>query len=149
MSLSPGDAIPGSFFDALDPLVEAQAWSPTVGGWTPGNAVMNARYLQLGKLVYFSLSWTLGTTTSTSASGLSFTAPVAAASSDGLCAGAVVFFDGSTRYIGGGIQILGGNFLPLAVANTSTLTVAAVINTRPFSWGNGDEIRMSGVYEAA
>lgn len=56
------------------------SWVPTLGGATLGNGVVEARYIQIGKLVYCRFRFTLGTTSAITGD-MSITLPVTAIAS--------------------------------------------------------------------
>ena len=141
--------------DEIDTSVGAglkawQTWAPTLSnGWANGNGTWSAQYAKLGKLVFVSGIFTLGTTT-TKGTGCNVSLPVAART-------------GSMIYAFKGILSAAGTSYELTVAGATTttmsllaqntagtyLTRATVTSTVPATWVTGDEIRFIGFYEAA
>jgi hypothetical protein len=125
-------------------------WAPVLGGgFSNGNGIWDvARYAQIGKTIHFTGEFTSGTTT-TYGTTLSVSLPVAATSR------------GATTMIG--IARRGGTRHPLFASNhTSSLvnfnamnaaatyvSLTGISATIPFTWTTGDEIYISGTYEAA
>lgn len=129
-------------------------WAPTWTGFTVGNAVVDARYIKVGRSVWYAVRVTLGTT-SAMGSSPTFTLPVALAAR---------YSTAVPEAIGGGIIRDTGtaNFqLVVAVSSLTTgalstwnvagtyATANALTATVPMAWTNGDEFGFSGFYEAA
>lgn len=122
------------------------AFTPTLTGWTLGNGSFSgSAYRQVGKGVDFRIKLLLGSTTVVSA-GPVFTLPATAISIRSVVA-TVLFFDTSA----GAAGWLGG----WAFAESTTLirvrtdASATPSTTVPFTWAAGDEIVITGTYEAA
>lgn len=124
------------------------SYSPTLTNITIGNGTIVGSYMQVGKLVSFRWTLTLGSTTVFTGS-IAVSIPVTAL--DAGWAGAAFLFDSSTA----------ANRMP-GVLNGSTTannvhsgpinggTGAGIVNaTSPFTWATGDVIKGSGTYEAA
>jgi hypothetical protein len=131
----------------------ASAWSsytPTWTNFTVAASTVDAKYIQIGKIVHFKIKLTLAGGNVPSGS-VSVSLPVTAIS------------HGTTPYfnIGQGSANDGGAVVyPLAPCLTSTTTAAVfamdasavyafVAATVPFTWANGDILMLSGTYEAA
>ncbi|MFC7909074.1 hypothetical protein [Streptomyces nigra] len=143
-------------------------WSTSTGANTPslGNATVTARYAVAGTLVSFRLEIAFGATTNFGGGGASdnwrFSLPVAAAASQ-LIAGIGEAQDTAT----GGTPSSARVPLRVRLENTSTLsletmggstgaaggyaaTSAGLIDAvTPWTWANGDMLRVHGQYEAA
>jgi hypothetical protein len=129
-------------------------WTPTWTNLTIGNAGQTARYVQIGKAVFFWLKLELGSTTSITGEPR-FTYPISASNSDSGSAAQIQF-----SYVDTGVQFYSGQSHPatntqttarLNVSNTSGsyLTPTSVNTTVPFTWGSGDVIWIQGSYEVA
>ena len=129
-------------------------WTPTWTNLTVGNGGQTARYVQLGKAVFFWLKLEFGSTTSITGEPR-FTYPISASNSDSGSAAQIQF-----SYVDTGVQFYSGQSHPgtntqttarLNVSNTSGsyLTPTSVNTTVPFTWGSGDVIWIQGSYEVA
>ena len=130
------------------------AWTPTWTNVTVGNGTVTAKYLQIGKMVWFRLSFVLGST-SAIAGTASFTLPVTSVSHAGTAStqpiGKVMLVDTGTN------QLLG----TLTWASTTTARISwddvdasnvirtAISATVPFTWAATDEINCEGFFESA
>jgi len=145
-------------FEASDgtnyvPLVSIGAWktwAPVLsGGFSNGNGVWDAKYIQIGKTVHFKAFFTAGTT-STFGAGLTLSFPIAARV--GTTANLVTgyFAKGTARHpftvitstttgMTLGAQTAGGTYV-------QTTNMTAII---PFTWASGSTIQIAGTYEAA
>jgi hypothetical protein len=136
------------------PMNAWEAWTPTLTNLTLGNGAVVARYVRIGRTIDFYFRFTLG---STSAVGTNpfFTLPV---TTSGLYAVGNSDQLGMTTLVDTGAANFSG---PCLWTNTTTaiiqywnaggttLTVASITPTVPFTWTNGDRLIASGRYEAA
>lgn len=127
------------------------AWASYTPTWTAasvnptlGNGSITGNYMSAGKLTFYRIKVTFGSTTAAGTGAYSFGLPTAAIELRMPC-GAVTAFDnsGSTTDTGQ-VSVIGSN------------TVAAYNNagsrfspTVPYTWANGDTIIIAGSYEAA
>lgn len=133
------DAVGGAWAD----------WSPTWTNVTVGNGTVAAKYAKAGRLVVFSLVFTLGSTSSISGT-IGFSPP-----SD-LRATLIGNFDvgledsGTALYIGYG-RANATNRIDLGSLNAAGtyLRDGATSGTVPFTWGTNDRVMVNGTYEAA
>jgi hypothetical protein len=134
------------------PVISPGAWTlytPTFTGLTLGNGTLVAKYTIVGKTMFFSVSFTLG---STSAVGTApeFSFPSGITSST-LNNGPVGI--GTTNSIAGTrypfwVYISGGLFAPRVLNAAGTyLTHAAISSTVPFTWTTGNAFILSGQTE--
>lgn len=118
------------------------SYTPTLGGWTGGNGTLSGAYMQAGKLVHFRAKLVVGSTTTVSGNP-TLTLPVTAT--------AARCFAGS----GAAYDVSGTAHAGLDCMNNSTTTVTfrdgsnSLSSTVPFTWATGDELYVSGTYEAA
>ena len=139
--------------------IESTAWTaytPTItadaGGFALNNGTLTGRYKQIGKTVFFSLKFLFGSTTSAGTGHWNFSLPVNAYDSNFTFSAAIL--DNTVAWYGG---IGNGNYtgstssFAVIIPGTSaaTTTWATVGNGGPFSWGTGDNITITGSYEAA
>ena len=123
----------------------------TITGFTTGNGTVAARYRQLGKTVFFSIIFTLGSTSAVTGS-LVIQFPVQAnTANNGTIVGRARFQDNGVAEFAGIILQSGTNFMTVQVENVSA-TYNNFVNTSstiPFTWGSTDIIQIMGTYEAA
>lgn len=130
-----------------------QSWTPSWTNLTIGNATVDAKYVQIGKMVVFRLKMTWGSTTSATGSGVRFSVPVtmnsAYADNDIFCTGTMLD-TGVAAYLGGARW--GTSTTLDALCYTAGGTYVGhgnVTSTAPFTWANGDKLFVAGAYEAA
>lgn len=132
------------------------AWAsyvPTWTGVTIGNAVVTAKYIQIGKKVTVRVAAVLGTTSSVTGM-ISLSLPVTAAAYTGTVTipplGISVYWNG-TSAMTGQVQLESTSLARLYVFNAagtySTLTNLGA--TIPFTWASTNEIQLTFTYEAA
>lgn len=144
--------IAGTAITAADLSLGAWAtYTPTLsGGWANGNGTWDALYTQIGKTVHWTAIFTLGTTT-TKGSTMLVSLPVTGRGTQ--YAHHVVGFlatGGTTRYIAAILPNSTTNIeVGTSVASATHTTFNAMTATTPFTWATGDQIRLSGTYEAA
>lgn len=131
-----------------------QAYTPTWGstGTAPaiGNGTLSGRFVQIGKLIVFTIHWAAGSTTTFGTGQYTFTFPVTSATAPGGVVARVYSFDSSA-----------GNFnMANALHSISTVfniqypltwpsgAQTSYTNTTPFTWATSDTIDISGSYEA-
>ena len=154
-----GDRADAAILYATKTNFPADAWTvytPTVtadgGGFSLGNGTLSGRYKQLGKTVHFYAKFTFGSTTSPGAGHWNFSLPVTAYNSNFTFSAAIL--DNGNAWYGG---IGNGNYTGLTSSfaviipgtSASVTTWATVGNGGPFIWTTGDNITISGSYEAA
>lgn len=138
-----------AWIDIVD-LGAWRSWAPVLSnGFANGNGVWSgARYIQIGKTVHFKASFVSGTTT-TYGSGMRVSLPITAVASEvGQFSGYVQ--RSTTRY-----PILpldfSSTYMTLMASNAAGTytTQVAMSSTIPHTWATGDQISISGSYEAA
>lgn len=128
---------------------ETGAWTsytPVLSGFSLGSGTATGSYVQIGKTVFFTASFTLGSgfsAASTPATSLPVTAKI------GTGGVATVLFNdaGSNTYVGAA-NTFGTTTLQGFILGSSG-AFAAPSSTTPFTWASGDTILFSGTYEAA
>lgn len=131
------------------------AYTPTLTGWTQGNGTIVGRYMRINSIVFFQISFSLGSTS---------TAPAATEPVFGMppvpvktgwafymrstCRSAL--FDATGGSFDGAVYTSGTNnefIRPMVVSTGSTYGGNAVIDgTIPFGWAVNDLIIISGWY---
>lgn len=129
-----------------------QSWTPTWTGLTVGNATVSAKYVQVGKTVNFRLTVTFGTTTSIASGNTRFSFPVTASSDYMQYAiiGTGTANDSSTTYYF--LYPAWFSTTECVLENMNGATAPVLNNTdtdEPFTWATGDQIAVTGTYEAA
>jgi len=128
------------------------SWTPTATNFNTGTATLNyAQYKQIGKTVFFRVSYTL-TGAAVTGSAPTFTLPVTSVSYTTFSivggstlrdTGVSIYFGStvieSTTTFGAYTNAIGGSFISPSVVSA----------TSPFIWGNTDVLIMNGVYQAA
>ena len=155
-----GDGIifPKSLQSGTGSTWSLSSWTPTItlnGGGSNGNATITGKYIQMGKFVFFTLKYVIGSTTSFAGlTNFYSSLPVTASST---------FADTATGNWCSGIAIVSGAAYSLgALTNSSTqinivaqnatgsyITATSITATIPAGWSNGDNLFISGRYEAA
>ena len=132
-----------------------QSWTPTLTNLS-GGTLNYAKYIQIGKTVFFRFKYTLAG--AGVAGAVSITLPVTAISQNGTDGDStepladVNYRDmGTATYGGGGTLLVSQTTLNLFVwsASGSYTARANLSSTVPFNWASGDIIMATGVYEAA
>ena len=129
-------------------------WTPTWTNLTVGNATQTAVYSQVGKIVFFRIFLTLGSTSSVGTSP-QFTLPVTASTtaySSGLAnIGTVNLRDTGTGSFQGNVAFNSSTSAVLFAHNVSGTRIvnSDVTSTVPFTWTSTDVIVCNGIYEAA
>jgi hypothetical protein len=122
-------------------------YTPTDTNITVGNGSRSARFTQIGKTVHFRWALQFGSTTALPASSASIGLPVEVAAAGITQEALATYLDnGSRTYIGRATMAAGGTSGVLIHTESGTGNVGT---TAPFTWTNGDNIRVSGTYEAA
>jgi len=126
------------------------SWAPVLSnGFSNGNGVWSsARYTQIGKTVHFKASFVTGTTSSYG-SGMRVSLPINAVASE------VSQFSGyvqrsTTRYPILPLDMT-STYITLMASNAAGTytTQVSMSSTVPHTWATGDQISISGSYEAA
>jgi hypothetical protein len=122
-------------------------WTPTINNLTQGNGTLTARYIQVGKVVNFFISFTFGSTSSMTGA-MNFSLPVSSSQN-------IFTIYGIADDVGNvGYPLFAqveSNTAYVRAINTSGTYASAtnVSATIPFTWGNTDRFNFSGSYEVA
>lgn len=129
-------------------------WSPTWTNLTVGNGTTLYKYIQIGKTVHFRILVTFGSTSSI-AGTVSFTPPVTIRTDYNLrqAIGITSFedagtasFTGVTRISDAGTTLLQAG---IATAGGTYTGYSNLSSTIPMTWTTGDQLMITGTYEAA
>ncbi len=121
------------------------AWTSTSTQPSLGNGSISGKYIKFGKLIYFTVGLTLGSTTTVGTGIWLFSVPVPIHNE-------VAIFPGSTSYVD---TSAGGTYYgPLLIKNTSTTVFPTIAgspistpsSTVPFTWASTDVLRISAMY---
>jgi hypothetical protein len=128
-------------------------WTSFTPAWTAftlGNGTVNfAEYLQIGKIVFFRLKVTLGSTSSVSG-GFGVTAPVAASEANSNFNGTATIIDSGTNAFRGITQFFDGVFYLSYLAVSGTNIAAPQVGaTAPMTWTTSDNFSIFSWYKAA
>jgi hypothetical protein len=126
-------------------------FTPTLANVTIGNGTTVARYVEIGKTVFFYVNFTLGSTSAvTGRIRLDYPIAVknlAAAEAANLD---VTFYEDGIGPVFGGTITAGSttNFEACALNTAGTYgTISVTSSSVPFTWGTADQILLSGFYE--
>lgn len=135
-------------YTAFTPTWTASGTAPSLG-----NGILSGRYIQIGKLVHYTMYFQAGTTTTFGTSVWNFTLPVTgnALIPASTPIGVTYALDSSASAV---------SFAPLIFATTTKVNIQAPItwptgtqniytNLVPWTWANLDTLWATGTYEAA
>lgn len=141
------------FYSFLGDNLVWQDWTPSYTNITVSNGSVTAKYIQIGKTVFFTWQLTCGSTTSIS-NAMTITLPVTASTTfstrSDTAIGTVAIRDSGTASYGG--------VLILAISSTAmnpkffradSSTSAELTTTFPITEATGDTFVCTGMYEAA
>lgn len=123
-------------------------WSPTYSGVTVGNGTTEAYYRKYGKTVTVAYGFTLGSTSAITGD-IQISLPSSSASAPGEQALNVFFNDFAVSSYPG-VAIINASTMYVRAINASGTyaALATASSTIPFTWGTGDQIRVTGTYLA-
>ena len=142
---------------ALDTKVTTPVWTnytPTISPWTLGNGSALGRYIQIGKLVVFSVRIQFGSSSVFTAANpvisIPFPVSTTVAGSDNRTLVNVSYADWTGGQYTGRGQLNGSTCTPLVtVVGSGYISDANISSTVPMAWAISDSIWVSGSYEAA
>lgn len=123
------------------------SYTPTISGWSEGDATVVGEYAELGKLVFVKFTFTHGTTTTT-ASPLSVTLPVTAAAAGWAGMNAVLTDNGSGD-APALVELTSTTNFTVRPLSSVTAIDTAVEDGTPWTWAQNDVVTASFMYEAA
>lgn len=127
------------------------SWTASTTNPTIGNGSLTGAYLQAGKLIAFRARVLFGTTTTAGSGNYSLSLPVAARSSHRWSFNGIVFDASGPSLLPILTGDLGGSSVALLCHGTTagSFTRNLQHNVPISAWAAGDEITLSGIYEAA
>ena len=128
-------------FDAYSTYVPT--WTATGTAPSLGNGTLAGRYMQIGKLVFVTIEFTAGSSTTFGTGGWRFTAPVTPRTSSKAIGEIRAIDTGVSEYPG--FVVMEATLLRLMF---STAVPEATVSA-PFAWANTDQFHLSATYEAA
>jgi hypothetical protein len=129
------------------------SWSASGTAPSLGNGTVAGRFVQVGNLVHFYMTFTAGSTSTFGTGAFRFSLPVAA--STGLGANipiGIAYGNDNSAGVNSIAMVLVENSTTLSIHGTATWPTggdASFGQTTPWTWATGDTIRLSGTYEAA
>lgn len=125
-------------------------WTCTLGGtgWAVGNGTISTGYTQVGKSVWFNVTFTTGSTTSYGTGSLTLSLPVTPKSTHMAVAR---YFDTSAgaTYGAEALILTNGTAVPIVTPATAGGSSRGITGTVPVTGATGDSITVTGWYEAA
>lgn len=135
------------------------AWTPSLTNiaiGTGGSALLTAKYVQIGKLVFCRVTIILGTSGASVSGAIALSLPVTAITYPGSTVGVAplgtaAFLDAATASYSGAVAWNSTTTVTLQPFDTSGTYSKKVVTsaTIPFAFGAGDEVHAEFVYEAA
>jgi len=128
------------------------SYTPTWTNLTVGNGTLTAKYAQDNKVVVATIELVFGSTTSITSNNPRFTLPVTSVSAS---AAVNRFFgtygDANNTFYPASVEFFSTTAANLQVfkADGTYVSNAALTTTAPFTWGTGDYIYVTTIYEAA
>lgn len=141
-----------SLFSAVNssclPVVTAYTptWGNTGTANTLGNGTISGNYIQIGKLVFFDMTLTWGSTTASGNGTWTFTAPVAGTTLFGF---SIVMSDSGVYYNGGVLGSSSTVYQAEAISSGTPTQFTGVTATVPFTWATSDFLYTRGWYFAS
>ena len=123
------------------------AWTATTTNPTIGNGTITGAWMSVGKLVHFRAKIVFGSTTTAGSGAYLFSLPATMSGGYGTNAsiGVGSTFDTSAP----ALQVWNVRRSSSTTVVLTQTTGTNVTNSGPFTWATGDEIELSGTYEAA
>ena len=138
-----------TWHDAL--LALSDVWSSYVPTWTGGspvigNGTLAGAYVQVGKFIVFRINMVAGSTTTFGSGAWTLGLPVASNVATGQAIGKASLNDSSVTTNRSGRTAWTNGVSSIALADESTTRVGSAT---PFTWANGDQFTVTGIYEAS
>lgn len=149
-NISSGAAIAGSKIGATYTDYSASlSWTTTGSAPGLGNALVVARYTQVGKIVHYYGLVTFGSTSTFGSGGWSFSLPVNSHMASARGFGITEFFHNGTGAQAMGWVDISSTALSPAFSTTYLGTGANFTATTPWTWATSDFVSWNVTYEAA
>lgn len=120
-------------------------WAAATTNPTLGNGTLSGKYAQVGKLVFFRIELSMGSTTTYGSGNYAFSLPVTPATYVEGVIGNALLFDSSApaRTLAMGRHNGSGSI------NLVRTEVGTIVTATTYAWATNDKISISGTYEAA
>lgn len=128
------------------------SFTPTFANLTQGNGTLVARERKIGRMVFFYVGFTFGSTSSMGGSILTLTLPYAAAHVQSGVFSGYIEDTGTTEFVMAPfMRVSSTTVLTLGVLNAAGTyaSLGGVSTTVPMTWTTNDKFFVSGLYEAA
>jgi hypothetical protein len=124
------------------------SYTPTLGGFTLGNGTMSGRWWQIQKLVIFTATFTMGSSSNAASAAPTCTLPVT--STGGFSLLRAYFTDAGTASYAA-IPFFASTTVVAAYGQGTNGVQVTPSTTSPFTWtpANGDSVTWQGIVEAA
>lgn len=147
-------AVTGNFTGAAN--VNTGAWTTYTPTWTGsttnpvlGNGVLVGRYMRVGRTIVVHVNLTPGSTTTFGSGNYNWAMPVAAANQGCSYVGSAHLL-GAARWVGQTVVSPGASTCSAFFPTSSSVTTTNFMTlTVPEAFGNGDQLRLTMIYEAA
>jgi hypothetical protein len=128
-------------------------YTPTLSGVTLGNATVDARYTQIGKLVHYYGIITFGSTTTITGSNWEISLPVntGGATVFPIPCGGASYYDASSGLLHWGetVRFFNATSLRLTIDLAAQTYTTSLSSTLPFTWATSDQLAFNVTYQAA
>lgn len=128
----------------------AAAWTtytPSLTNWTLGNGTITGKWVQVGKTVFFRSVLTFGSTTTAASSAPNISLPTAAIANDNTYDVQARFWHSPSMYQAAAYQVSTTVYGAFIIGTNGVYLTPST--TTPFTWATGDQVLISGTYEAA
>jgi hypothetical protein len=128
-------------------------WTPTWTNLTVGNGTYNLRrFCQIGKIVFWKVDFTFGSTTSITGSDIRFSLPIAADLNGGMYNGSGFVLDAGTEVYDLQVEYTNADIylrMRQTVAGGWVNGSRTITATSPFTWTTNDRFSINGWYGVA
>lgn len=142
--------------EVRDPLAGIQAaWTTYTPTWTGsitnpsiGNGTLAGRYLRLGKTIHVSIEIEAGSSTTFGSGNYSVSLPVAPRSNRRFALNLGLLDASGGAFLSGRAALVSGRLFLVVPATTAGAYDRAVTGSIPFNFATGDQLVITGTYEA-
>lgn len=121
----------------------APVWATSGAAPTLGNATLTGMWWRIGKLIFFTISFTFGSTSSAGSGTFTFTLPASASGAGAAAAGSTTDSSAGLTY---GVNGVLASSTTLAVYPSSSGN-AGITTAVPFTWAVGDNLTTLGFFQ--
>jgi hypothetical protein len=138
----------GGAFVEMEPAGPWTSYTPALTNVTLGNGAITGRWCRRARMITAEMQFTLGSTSAVGGGGAGLGLPVAAAAASRAVGSCHYLDTGVRNHVGTGrVNDTGASTLTLYHAEA--ISTGNVTTTGPFTWGTGDQIFASVMYESA